>query len=156
MEEIKKFLNELLDEISNRLVDIEIQLDDLDIKIKENSRFSEVLKKENEAPFSEFSPRNIVNKNLKEVDKLDKVNEELNEELRNLKTEKDLLKSRSDRIYGMLTELDNYNPSSEASVKKDVVENVDSVKDSISNIISYLPSDPMRAKIELANLRNNL
>lgn len=156
MEEVKKFLNELLDEISNRLVDIELQLDDLDIKIKENSRFSEVLKKENEAPFSEFSPRHIINKNLKEVDKLDKDTEVLNEELNNLLLEKDFLKKRSDRICSMLTELDNYNPSSEAPAKKDVVENVDSVKDSISNIISYLPSDPMRAKIELANLRKNL
>ena len=52
MEEIKKFLNELLDETTNKIVDTELKIDELDIKIKENSRFSEVLKKENEPPFS--------------------------------------------------------------------------------------------------------
>ena len=156
MDEIKKFLDELLEEISNRLVDIELQLDDLDIKIKENSRFSEVLKKENEVPFSEFSPRNIVNKNLKEVDKLDKVNEGLNVEFHNLHEEKVLLQTRSDRICNMLAELEDFNPDKNVAPENNEVVDVDSIKESLNNIISFLPSDPMRAKIELANLRNNL
>jgi len=156
MEEIKKFLDELLDETTNKIVDTELKIDELDIKIKENSRFSEVLKKENEPPFSEFSPRNINNKNLEEVKKIDNDTEEMCSELDNLKIEKNKLQKRSDRIVNMLAELDDYNSDTKFVEKIVEVEDVDDIKDSIDNIISYLPSDPMRAKIELENLRNNL
>ena len=152
MEEIKKFLSELLDETTNKIVDTELKIDELDIKIKENSRFSEVLKKENEPPFSEFSPRNISNRNLEEVKKIDNDTEGMSSELNNLKIEKNNLQKRSDRIVNMLAELDDYN----SDTKFVEEENVDNIKDSLNTIISYLPSDPMRAKIELANLRNNL
>lgn len=156
MEEIKKFLNELLDETTNKIVDTELKIDELDIKIKENSRFSEVLKKENEPPFSEFSPRNISNRNLEEVKKIDNDTEGMSSELNNLKIEKNNLQKRSDRIVNMLAELDDYNSDTKFVEKIVEEENVDYIKDSLNTIISYLPSDPMRAKIELANLRNNL
>lgn len=156
MEEIKKFLDELLDETTNKIVDTELKIDELDIKIKENFRFSEVLKKENEPPFSEFSPRNINNKNLEEVKKIDNDTEGMCSELDNLKIEKTKLQKRSDRIVNMLAELDDYNSDTKFVEKIVKVEDVDDIKDSIDNIISYLPSDPMRAKIELENLKNNL
>lgn len=156
MEEIKKFLDELLDETTNKIFDTELKIDELDIKIKENSRFSEVLKKENEPPFSEFSPRNINNKNLEEVKKIDNDTEGMCSELDNLKIEKTKLQKRSDRIVKMLAELDDYNSDTRFVEKIVEEENVDNIKDSLNTIISYLPSDPMRAKIELANLRNNL
>lgn len=156
MEEIKKFLNELLDENTRRLADIDVSINDLDIKIKENARFSEILKKENEAPFSEFSPRNISNKNLEEVKKLDLVNDELDKELHFLRKEKINLQSKNDRIITMLAELEEYNPIPKSEEKIIEKNNKDSIRDSLDNIISFLPSDPMRAKIELANLRNNL
>lgn len=156
MEEVKKFLDELLDETTGKLVDLDLQIDDLDIQIKENNRFSEVLKKENEAPFSEFSPRNIVNKNLKEVEKLDISTEELSNKLSALKKDKQNLQERSDKIVDMLAELEDYNSDTKFVEKIVDVENVDDIKDSIDNIISFLPSDPMRAKLELENLKNNL
>ena len=156
MEEVKKFLDELLDETTGKLVDLDLQIDDLDIQIKENNRFSEVLKKENEAPFSEFSPRNIINKNLKEVEKLDISTEELSNKLSALKKDKQNLQERSDRIVDMLAELEDYNSDTKFVEKIVDVENVDDIKDSLENIISFLPSDPMRAKLELENLKNNL
>lgn len=156
MEEVKKFLDELLDETTGKLVDLDLQIDDLDIQIKENNRFSEVLKKENEAPFSEFSPRNIINKNLKEVEKLDISTEELSNKLSALKKDKQNLQERSDKIVDMLAELEDYNSDTKFVEKIVDVENVDDIKDSIDNIISFLPSDPMRAKLELENLKNNL
>lgn len=156
MEEVKKFLDELLDETTSRLVDLDLQIDDLDIKIKENNRFSEVLKKENEAPFSEFSPRNIINKNLKEVEKLDSSTEELSNQMSAMETERKKLQEQSDRIVDMLAELDDYNSDTKFVEKIVEIENVDNIKDSLNTIISYLPSDPMRAKIELENLKNNL
>ena len=80
----------------------------------------------------------------------------MSSELNNLKIEKNNLQKRSDRIVNMLAELDDYN--SDTKFVENIVEeeNVDNIKDSLNTIISYLPSDPMRAKIELANLRNNL
>ena len=156
MEEIKKFLDQLLDETTGKLVDLDLQIDDLDIQIKENNRFSEVLKKENEAPFSEFSPRNIINKNLKEVEKLDISTEELSNKLSALKKDKQILQERSDKIVDMLAELEDYNSDTKFVEKIVDVENVNDIKDSIDNIISFLPSDPMRAKLELENLKNNL
>lgn len=156
MEEVKKFLDELLDETTGKLVDLDLQIDDLDIQIKENNRFSEVLKKENEAPFSEFSPRNIINKNLKEVEKLDISTEELSNKLSALKKDKQNLQERSDKIVDMLAELEDYNSDTKFVEKIVDVENIDDIKDSIDNIISFLPSDPMRAKLELENLKNNL
>ena len=56
----------------------------------------------------------------------------------------------------MLAELDDYNSDTKFVEKIVEIENVDNIKDSLNTIISYLPSDPMRAKIELENLKNNL
>ena len=74
MEEIRTFLKRLLDESAANLSDYESHLDDLNVKIKENTRFIEVLKEENDKPFSKFSPRSINYKNAEQIDKLEKSN----------------------------------------------------------------------------------
>ena len=156
MEEIRTFLKNLLDESAANLAELERINDDLDIKIKENTRFLDILKKENEEPFSEFSPRNVNYKNGEQIDKLELTTNNQIVEKKNTEIRIDQCKIKIQDIKDMLGKLDSYDNT--FSKKKNVIPNNDNsfIKESLDNIISYLPADPIRARIELENLKNNL
>ncbi len=156
MEEIRTFLKNLLDESAANLAELERINDDLDIKIKENTRFLDILKKENEEPFSEFSPRNVNYKNGEQIDKLELTTNNQIVEKKNTEIRIDQCKIKIQDIKDMLGKLDSYDNT--FSKKRNVIPNNDNsfIKESLDNIISYLPADPIRARIELENLKNNL
>ncbi|HAQ51141.1 MAG TPA: hypothetical protein DCR12_00030 [Lachnospiraceae bacterium] len=156
MEEIRTFLKKLLDESAANLAELERINDDLDIKIKENTRFLDILKKENEEPFSEFSPRNVNYKNGEQIDKLELTTNNQIVEKKNTEIRIDQCKIKIQDIKDMLGKLDSYDNT--FSEKRNVIPNNDNsfIKESLDNIISYLPADPIRARIELENLKNNL
>lgn len=156
MEEIRIFLKRLLDESAGNLSEYESYLDDLNVKIKENTRFIDVLKKENDEPFSEFSPRNINYKNAEQIDKLEKTTNNQIVEKKNLEIKIDQCKIRIQDIKDMLVNIDKGSNNNSANNIKNSNNDNNSIKDSLNNIISYLPADPIRAKIELENLKNNL
>lgn len=156
MEEIRTFLKNLLDESAANLAELERINDDLDIKIKENTRFLDILKKENEEPFSEFSPRNVNYKNGEQIDKIELTTNNQIVEKKNTEIRIDQCKIKIQDIKDMLGKLDSYDNT--FSKKRNVIPNNDNsfIKESLDNIISYLPADPIRARIELENLKNNL
>ncbi len=156
MEEIRTFLKNLLDESAANLAELERINDDLDIKIKENTRFLDILKKENEEPFSDFSPRNVNYKNGEQIDKLEITTNNQIVEKKNTEIRIDQCKIKIQDIKDMLGKLDSYDNT--FSKKRNVIPNNDNsfIKESLDNIISYLPADPIRARIELENLKNNL
>lgn len=156
MEEIRTFLKRLLDESAANLSDYESHLDDLNVKIKENTRFIEVLKEENDKPFSEFSPRSVNYKNSEQIDKLEKTTNNQIVEKKNLEIKIDQCKIRIQDIKDMLGKLDTENNSKPKNYNNTSNNDNSFIIDSIDNIISYLPADPIRAKIELENLKNNL
>ena len=156
MEEIRTFLKRLLDESATNLSEYESHLDDLNVKIKENTRFIEVLKEENDKPFSEFSPRSVNYKNSEQIDKLEKTTNNQIVEKKNLEIEINQCKIRIQDIKDMLGKLDTDNNSKPRNYNNTSNNDNSFIIDSIDNIISYLPADPIRAKIELENLKNNL
>ena len=156
MEEIRAFLKRLLDESATNLSEYESHLDDLNVKIKENTRFIEVLKEENDKPFSEFSPRSVNYKNSEQIDKLEKTTNNQIVEKKNLEIKIDHCKIRIQDIKDMLGKLDTDNNSKPRNYNNTSNNDNSFIIDSIDNIISYLPADPIRAKIELENLKNNL
>lgn len=156
MEEIRTFLKRLLDESATNLSDYESHLDDLNVKIKENARFIEVLKEENDKPFSEFSPRSVNYKNSEQIEKLEKTTNNQIVEKKNLEIKIDQCKIRIQDIKDMLGKLDTDNNSKPRNYNNTSNNDNGFIIDSIDNIISYLPADPIRAKIELENLKNNL
>ena len=156
MEEIRTFLKRLLDESAANLSDYESHLDDLNVKIKENTRFIEVLKEENDKPFSEFSPRSVNYKNSEQIDKLEKTTNNQIVEKKNLEIKIDQCKIRIQDIKDMLGKLDTDNSLKPRNYNNTSNNDNSFIIDSIDNIISYLPADPIRAKIELENLKNNL
>lgn len=156
MEEIRTFLKRLLDESATNLSEYESHLDDLNVKIKENTRFIEVLKEENDKPFSEFSPRSVNYKNSEQIDKLEKTTNNQIVEKKNLEIKIDQCKNRIQDIKDMLGKLDTDNNSKPRNYNNTSNNDNSFIIDSIDNIISYLPADPIRAKIELENLKNNL
>ena len=156
MEEIRTFLKRLLDESAANLSDYESHLDDLNVKIKENTRFIEVLKEENDKPFSEFSPRSVNYKNSEQIDKLEKTTNNQIVEKKNLEIKIDQCKIRIQDIKDMLGKLDTDNISKPRNYNNAPNNDNSFIIDSIDKIISYLPADPIRAKIELENLKNNI
>lgn len=156
MEEIRTFLKRLLDESATNLSEYESHLDDLNVKIKENTRFIEVLKEENDKPFSEFSPRSVNYKNSEQIDKLEKTTNNQIVEKKNLEIKINQCKIRIQDIKDMLGKLDTDNNSKPRNYINTSNNDNSFIIDSIDNIISYLPADPIRAKIELENLKNNL
>ncbi len=165
MDEIRRFFVKMLDELNRRLDSLTIEGNELDISIKENSRFLEVLSKESEVPFSEFTPRDLSYKNEKRINELKEIVDSQNKDKENLDTEIDDIKKRIDEINNLIKILDEKQDSGEDNTSNQAIHSEDDISDistdnniksSLENINSYLPADPMRAKIELKNIINNL
>ncbi len=217
MEELKNFLSRMLDDLTAQIDELKSKLDEVNIKIKEDTRFLDMLKEENDKPFSEFSPREYNYVNEEKIEKLDKViagelitKDNLDKDIEELQDKIDelvMIIGQVDvlEIENSFTEVstDNYSENPSSDISKNIPENSisessindsenisieenitdadvikadsgstiidvnskeifdkssssEDVKSKLDTILSFLPSDPMRARTELQNLRDNL
>ncbi len=169
MDEIRRFFDKMTDELNERLDSLTIEGNELDISIKENSRFLEVLSKESEVPFSEFSPRDLSYKNEKKINELKEMLDSQKKDKDNIDKEINDIKNRLNEIKTLIESSSNVDDSSSKETGSDLSEmemnsgstnnqnnSYKDIKPLLENIDSYLPADPMRAKIELKNIINKL
>lgn len=157
--QILDFLMKLQDEYLADLIEYKDNLDTINIKIKENTKFVELLESENEQPFSEFTPRRLEYKNKNEIDNINNI-------ITGLENEKSQIEKSINELENKLSELKEVVVSSNSIINNksiisnntDMDNNVDilSLKEDIKLIASYLPADPLRAKIELENIQKKL
>ena len=152
IEFLNKYQTELLDEKSK----LEPVIEELHLKITEDNKFYDMLTSTNEQYFTEFSPRNLNEKNNKRAEEVKlKITEN-----------QSLLKQYEDRLQFLdsrLSELDlvfaevNSNFINQDNIASDDsnVSSTSSLKQKLIDLKSTILLDPYRASVELEQIMCN-
>ena len=154
---------------------LEQELRSVRTEIAETNKFLALLESESEGSFTQFTPRNVTNRNTKKID-------ELTQNLADLNNRQAAIQKELDDVLAWLWDieacLEEVNVSTTKVPTKDVqIDKVSSVslnkkgkkqknasssqtngeyrtfsKDDILRIANYLPADPMRARVELLEI----
>lgn len=179
-----EFLNELRSELCDKRDKLNEQLETVRLNRRETEKFSELIASENEQPFSDFSPH-VVNTRAQakleelahEIDDMDTRFDRLEAEISGANETigkidlalEEYQALKNDRVEDDETEISSVLAESvsgenvsdllaEPSVQQDIAteENVSPVTaEALERIRSYLPADPMRARLELDELIAN-
>lgn len=141
-------IREFLEKQQEGLIAKKIELDeDYELvlsKIKENEKFLDLLDEEDSTYFSDFTPRDLNQKNKPRIQELQQLLVQLNQD-------KIRIENDAKEIYDKLLECQN--ALNECQQLKDVSrENnkiSDEQKNELKNITKYIIQDPRRAKLEL-------
>ena len=157
---LKKYQEEL---ISDRIV-LKEDMDLLETKIKEETKFLSLLEESNETYFKEFTPRDINAKNNKKAAEIRLILDDLNKEMNEKNQKMKFYDSRLVEINALLTNTAVVNRPNQ--ITENISNNVisdsnessshDNIKDSLINIKNYVVLDPYRAKLELEKLISSL
>ena len=138
---IVDFLKSYEDELLGEKTDIELSLEAVRTRLLESEKFLDVIKEESAEAFTDFTPRNINSKNKERIDETEAEIADYTKQIaameQRLSGIEDRLKQTRDAIHEA------------ASFTTRSAKHVSIPKDDLLNIISYILSDPMRAKIEL-------
>ena len=151
MDFLKKYQEELIAE----KIDIKEDYDLLLSKIKENEKFLELLREENQSLFSDFTPREV---SYKHKDKILEVKELLNKLLGVKISMEEKIHHLDLRLEEVLTIIDSLKNNEEVLPEKKSTEKDNNIKlkQELQNISSYILSDPTRANIELQHIISNI
>lgn len=139
-----EFLKSYKKELVSKKESLEVDLENTRTKLLESEKFLVVVKEESEEVFTEFTPRNINAKNQKIIDETEQNIIDQKKYIDDMESEVNDLNSRIKVITEATREAQ--------ALRQRTAKSVSVEKDVLMNIISYLPADPMRAKVELENL----
>ena len=150
---VLEFLQSLQEKFTSEKFDRKEELDFIGTKIRETEKFIHLLEKENEQPFSDFTPRTI---NSKSQERLD----ELHKSLSDLLSQRETITSNIDELDRWLGEIEQSITEVRSGSKGTDTTAVSSTSSAsvvelvkhLNEINKLLPIDPMRAKLELTKL----
>lgn len=159
---INDFLKKYQEELISERIQIKEDIDLLDTKIKEESKFLTLLEESNEVYFQEFTPRDINAENNKKAEEIRLVLNDLYSQLDVKNQQLKFYDSRLVEINALLTNTVVVNrPNEDDSVKVNESNisaplNNDSIKNILNNIKDYVVLDPYKAKLDLEKLISTL
>ena len=160
---INEFLKKYQEELISERIVLKEDMDLLETKIKEETKFLSLLEESNETYFKEFTPRDINAKNNKKAAEIRLILDDLNKEMNEKNQKMKFYDSRLVEINALLTNTAVVNRPNQ--ITENISNNVrlDSnessshdIKDSLINIKDYVVLDPYRAKLELEKLISSL
>ena len=152
---------ELLDsyekELEESLLEKKKELEDVEVKILETEKMIQLVKDENQGFFTDFTPRPIAEKNSDKLEELKQLLEELSVSKSSLEEEFSFIDHRVHEVRQAKRELESDSSSADSGVKLSNVSRETSCSvsidpDKLHLVLSFLPQDPIRAKIELESL----
>ena len=154
---VNDFLKKYQEELITQKIQLKEDMDLLETKIKEETKFLNLLEESNESYFVEFTPRDINEKNNKKA-------EEVRENLKVLNSEMDDKIKKMRFFDGRLVELNALLTNTVAINKPASVNKIPSkVNNNSSDLINKLKAikdvivlDPYKAKIELENIISDI
>ena len=157
---VNDFLRKYQKELITDKIQLKEDIDFLETKIKEESKFLELLESSNDSYFQEFTPRIINKKNNEKADEVRKSLSGLEERMKS-KTEKmKFYDSRISELSSLLSSSssDNYNVSSYNNIEENYSDtyDLDSIKTSLCKLKELIILDPYRASIELDSIISKL
>lgn len=141
-------IREFLEKQQEGLIAKKIELDeDYELvlsKIKENEKFLDLLDEEDSTYFSDFTPRDMNQKNKSRIQELQQLLVQLNQD--KIRIENDA-KEIHDKLLECQNALNEWQQLKEVSREKETIS--DEQKNELRNITKYIIQDPRRAKLEL-------
>ena len=141
-------IREFLEKQQEGLIAKKIELDeDYELvlsKIKENEKFLDLLDEEDSTYFSDFTPRDINQKNKSRIQELQQLLVQLNQD--KIRIEQDA-KEIHDKLLECQNALNEWQQLKDVSRENNRIS--DQQKNELRNIMKYIIQDPRRAKIEL-------
>ena len=141
-------IREFLEKQQEGLIAKKIELDeDYELvlsKIKENEKFLDLLDEEDSAYFSDFTPRDMNQKNKSRIQELQQLLVQLNQD--KIRIEHDA-KEIHDKLLECQNALNEWQQLKDVSREKETIS--DEQKNELRNITKYIIHDPRRAKLEL-------
>ena len=145
---------ELLDsyekELSEDLQSKKKDLEEIEVKIHETEKMLQLIQDENQGLFTDFTPRPIAEKNADKIEELTKTLGEFLEKKTLCEDDIIFIESRLKELRIAKKELESSEESSDVS--RETSYSVSDLTDKLHLVLSYLPQDPIRAKIELETL----
>ncbi len=138
------FLRSYKDELLSEKATVEEGLDAIRTRLLESEKFLDVIKEETAEAFTDFTPRNINSKNHERI-------KETEEEIADYREQIDAMLTRIEDIDARLGQTNDAIHEAE-SYRSRSAKDVSISKDQLMKILSFIISDPMRAKIELEQL----
>ena len=139
-----EFLKSYKDELISEKSTVEEGLDAIRTRLLESEKFLDVVKDETEDVFTDFTPRNINSKNQERIDETEAEIADYKEQIEAMDMRLFKIETRLKETNEAIKEANSFRQRTGREVSID--------KDTLLNIVSFLPADPMRAKIELENL----
>lgn len=141
-------IREFLEKQQEGLIAKKIELDeDYELilsKIKENEKFLDLLDEEDSTYFSDFTPRDMNQKNKSRIQELQQLLVQLNQD--KIRIEHDA-KEIHDKLLECQNALNEWQQLKDVSREKETIS--DEQKNELRNITKYIIQDPRRAKLEL-------
>ena len=155
---VNDFLKKYQEELISEKIQLKEDMDLLETKIKEETKFLSLLEESNESYFKEFTPRDVNEKNNEKAAEVRTILNDLNIQM-DEKTQQ--MKFYDGRLLEVKALINNdfitYKPTvddNQINNNSDFVEN--SLKNKLSSILNIIVLDPYRAKLELENLISTL
>lgn len=141
-------IREFLEKQQEGLIAKKIELDeDYELvlsKIKENEKFLDLLDEEDSTYFSDFTPRDMNQKNKSRIQELQQLLVQLNQDKIRIENE---AKEIHDKLLECQNALNEWQQLKEVSRENNRIS--DQQKNELKSITKYIIQDPRRAKLEL-------
>ena len=160
---INDFLKKYQEELISEKIQLKEDMDLLETKIKEETKFLSLLEESNESFFKEFTPRDVNEKNNEKAEEirnsLNVLNIQMNEKMNKMKFYDGRLVELNALINNKVV-INKPNQQamvvSESQINDTDVSDSSDLKDKLSSIMNLIVLDPYRAKMELENLISTL
>ena len=154
---VNDFLRKYQEELITQKIQLKEDLDLLETKIKEETKFLNLLEESNESYFVEFTPRDINEKNNKKAEEvrlnLKDLNSQMEEKIKKMR----FFDGRLVELNALLTNSVAINKPSSTNKTVNPVKNYSSdLINRLNNLKDVIVLDPYKAKIDLENIISDI
>ena len=154
---VNDFLKKYQEELITEKIQLKEDIDLLETKIKEETKFLNLLEESNESYFVEFTPRDINEKNNKKAEEvrlnLKELNSQMDEKIKKMR----FFDGRLVELNALLTNSVAINkPSSTNKTVNPVRNNSSDLINRLNNLKDVIVLDPYKAKIDLENIISDI
>ncbi|GEM_PF-837057 len=158
---INDFLKKYQEELISGKIQLKEDMDLLETKIKEETKFLKVLEESNDSYFVEFTPRDINSKNKEKAQEVKEILDDLNAQMEKKAQQMKFFDGRLVEVNALITNTVVINkPLNDESISNNVDVNDNNpaslLIDKLSEIKNLILLDPYRAQLDLDNIITSL
>ena len=153
---VSDFLKKYQEELISEKIQLKEDMDLLETKIKEESKFLSLLEESNDSYFKEFTPRDVNQKNNEKAQEVRAILNDLNSKMEEKNNKMKFFDARLLEIKNLLNnEVLSFKPSVDNKEDTGIDNNItnnDDIRNSLIAIKNTILLDPYRAKLDLEKL----